>query len=67
MEPEPWSTVQLLASCHPMGSKQNTYEKPKKRAEGITIKRPVAMFTGRSRVFWRRPPQQKTVFPEKYW
>jgi hypothetical protein len=26
----------------------------------------VAMLTGRSRVFCRRPPQQKAVLPEKY-
>lgn len=66
MEPEPRSTKSLSALyCTRNG--ENTYEKPKKRAEGSTMKRPVAMFTGRSRVFWRRPPQQKTVLPEKYW
>ena len=45
----------------------DTHEKPKKRPEGRRIMKAVAMLTGRSRVFCRRPPQQKTVLPEKYW
>jgi hypothetical protein len=41
-------------------------EKPKKRAVGSRIISPVAIFIGRSRVFWSRPPAQNTVFPVKY-
>jgi uncharacterized protein (AIM24 family) len=49
------------------GSGDGTYEKAKKRAAGTMIIIAVATFTGRSRVFCRRPPQQKAVLPEKYW
>ena len=50
-----------------MVDKSQTYEKPKKRAAGSMIMMAVATFTGLSRVFCSRPPQQKAVLPEKYW
>jgi len=40
--------------------------KPKNKAQGITIKMPVAILTGLPRVFCQRPPKQNTVFPSKY-
>jgi hypothetical protein len=65
MKPQPRCTT-IMSVLRLIYDKGVTYEKAKKRAEGMTIKVPVAMFTGRSRVFWRRPPQQKAVLPEKY-
>jgi hypothetical protein len=41
-------------------------EKMKNKMPGIRTKRPVAMFTGLSRVFCKRPPQKNLVFPVKY-
>jgi hypothetical protein len=40
--------------------------KTKNRIAGTMTRMPVAMLTGRSRAFWKRPPRKKRVLPGKW-
>lgn len=48
--------------CHSHGA-----EKMKNSTAGSTTKNPVAILTGLSLAFWKRPPNQNRVLPGKYW
>ena len=57
----------IISEIMDAAGQRYTYEYTRKRIVGNTTMMPLSILIGLSLAFCNLPPQQKTVFPEKYW